>query len=137
MLTALNVALLMLASASTLAAFGGETWTKGEEPILERIKPRGWASLVCLLLAFILGVIKEGLTKRDDLLKSKQAKIVDLEAREQQGDLKTQLALAQGDLRSEKKQLEIMADDLAQAKSEILSSDGTGTLLRAAWPPHP
>jgi hypothetical protein len=63
MLTGLNVALVVIATASTLAAFGGETWEKGDAPILKRITPRGWASLSFLLLAFALGITKEVFTK--------------------------------------------------------------------------
>jgi hypothetical protein len=42
--------------AATLAAFGGETWTKGESPLLGRITRRGWPSLGYLLRALLLGL---------------------------------------------------------------------------------
>ena len=55
----INVALLALGSAGTLSAFGGETWTKGPEPILRRVTCRGWIALACLLASLSLGVVKE------------------------------------------------------------------------------
>lgn len=59
MTTFLNIVLLILTSTATLAAFGGNTWKEGSEPILERITSRGWISLVCLFLGLCLGVLKE------------------------------------------------------------------------------
>jgi hypothetical protein len=54
-----NIALLIIGTTATLAAFGGETWKRGAEPLLERITPRGWISLMCLLLVLALGTVKE------------------------------------------------------------------------------
>jgi hypothetical protein len=56
---ALNIALLLLGTAATLAAFGGDTWVKGDTPLIKRITPRGFASLFCLIGALVLGVTKE------------------------------------------------------------------------------
>src|SRR5579871_693056 len=55
----LAIMLLLLAAAGTLAAFGGDTWTKGTEPLLTRITQRGWVSLSCLVAALAIGVLKE------------------------------------------------------------------------------
>ena len=55
----LNLVLLVVGTTATLAAFGGKTWREGSEPILERITQRGWISLICLVLALGLGIVKE------------------------------------------------------------------------------
>jgi FtsZ-binding cell division protein ZapB len=55
----LNLLLALLGLTATLAAFGGETWRKGEEPLRQRITSRGWVSVFCLLAAFSLGIVKE------------------------------------------------------------------------------
>jgi hypothetical protein len=55
----LTVLLSLLTVTSTLAAFGGEAWRKGSEPLLSRITARGWVSLICLLLTFGFGLLKE------------------------------------------------------------------------------
>lgn len=61
MMLALNILLLVAGAAGTLAAFGGETWRKGGEPLVARINTRGWVSLGCLLIALAFGVAKETL----------------------------------------------------------------------------
>ncbi|MGA2891021.1 MAG: hypothetical protein ABSE51_23615 [Terracidiphilus sp.] len=66
MITLLNIALLAVGSAATLAAFGGETWKKGESPIYRRITVRGWVSLLCLALALFLGVAREILAAKEN-----------------------------------------------------------------------
>jgi hypothetical protein len=55
----INVALLTLGFLGTLAAFGGETWRRGDEPLRRRITRRGWASITFLSLALLLGITKE------------------------------------------------------------------------------
>ena len=57
--TAINVGLLLLGFVGAVAAIGGDTWRKGAESLLRRITRRGWVSIVSLLLALSLGVIKE------------------------------------------------------------------------------
>jgi hypothetical protein len=56
---AINVALLLLGFLGAVAAFGGETWHKGEEPVLKRITKRGWISISALSLTLALGIAKE------------------------------------------------------------------------------
>ena len=56
---AINVLLLGLAAVSALAAFGGETWRKSEEPFVRRVTRRGWWALGCMLATLVLGVVKE------------------------------------------------------------------------------
>lgn len=58
MTTLINIALLIISSAATLAAFGGDTWNKGPEPLLKRINRRGWISLICLVLSLALGIFQ-------------------------------------------------------------------------------
>jgi len=70
----LNIGLLIVGATATLAAFGGETWRRGEEPITERITVRGWMSLFCLVLALSLGVMKELDAKYQDYKKQQEAK---------------------------------------------------------------
>jgi len=61
----IDLALLLIGAVATLSAFGGKTWTEGQEPVIQRITPRGWISLVCLVLALVLGVTKSVVTKLD------------------------------------------------------------------------
>lgn len=65
MLLTLNITLLILGTIGTLAAFGGETWTKGPERIDKRITRRGWLSLICLFLALCAGVSKETISSME------------------------------------------------------------------------
>jgi hypothetical protein len=55
----LAVILLVLVATATMAAFGGDTWVKGTEPLLKRVTWRGWVSLSCLVGALVLGIVKE------------------------------------------------------------------------------
>ena len=56
---AINLALLVLGTAGTLAAFGGETWRKADGPLYKRITKRGWFALCCMMATFALGISKE------------------------------------------------------------------------------
>lgn len=73
MLLMLSIALLVLGTIGTLAAFGGETWTKGPERIDKRITRRGWVSLASLSLAFCAGVSKEVISTRDRRIAEREA----------------------------------------------------------------
>jgi tetratricopeptide (TPR) repeat protein len=64
MTSALTIALALCAFVASLAAFGGETWLKGDQPLRRRITKRGWLALACLLLTFGLAVAKEMLMRR-------------------------------------------------------------------------
>jgi hypothetical protein len=55
----ISIALLVLGFIGTMAAFGGETWRKGDERLSHRITRRGWLSLTCLTAALILGATRE------------------------------------------------------------------------------
>lgn len=54
-----NILLAVFGLGATLSAFGGETWRKGTERLFRRVTIRGWISLVCIVLAFSIGVYKE------------------------------------------------------------------------------
>lgn len=56
---AINLLLLLLGTTGALAAFGGETWHKSNEPLLKRITRRGWLALICMLATLTLGIVKE------------------------------------------------------------------------------
>jgi hypothetical protein len=56
---AINLALLLLGTTAALAAFGGETWKKSDEPLRRRITHRGWLALICMLATLTLGIAKE------------------------------------------------------------------------------
>lgn len=61
MSTILSILLLVVATISTLAAFGGEAWEKDDNGkwLKFRINRRGWISLTCLALTLGLGIYKE------------------------------------------------------------------------------
>jgi hypothetical protein len=93
MSTFLNILLLIVSTAATLSAFGGEAWKRGAKPLRHRITRRGWISLGCLATALILGVAKEIQSHVDDNKKQRALDSVS-------GDLKTaQTALGQANQR--------------------------------------
>lgn len=87
----LNIALAVFGLTSTLAAFGGETWSKGGEPLLERIRPRGWLALSCLILAFATGITKEVRAYNAASESTKAKELADRENAAQRQQLATQL----------------------------------------------
>jgi Bacterial SH3 domain len=91
----LNIVLALLGLTGTLAAFGGETWRKGDQPLLERVTKRGWLALTCLILAFSTGVVKEVRAYRaaNDAQAAKEA--AEARSAEQQKKLDAQLAQIQ------------------------------------------
>jgi hypothetical protein len=90
----LNIVLLLVGTAATLAAFGGKTWNEGAGPIEKRITPRGWFSLVCLSLALIIGTIKEFRTQQDQADKDHAAKEAKMKSDMDQMFLRGQIAEA-------------------------------------------
>jgi len=58
-LTILNILLVVLSAVTAVAAIGGETWRKGDEPVLSRITVRGWISIGCAIIAFASGASKQ------------------------------------------------------------------------------
>jgi hypothetical protein len=95
----LSILLLVLASLSTLCAFGGRTWNEGSGPVLKRITLRGWLALVCLVLTLAVGTFKELLSnseeKRKEAVAANIATQEKLSAETRQAELKSQLKDAQ------------------------------------------
>lgn len=130
MTTFLSIALLLVGTTATLAAFGGRTWKEGPEPILERITSRGWISLIALVFALILGVAKEIHSQNEDARKVQDARTAKAE-----DDLKhvTELAAAdhkQADLYQQlveaREELKRLGDLNTQTKETL--SDVRGNL---------
>lgn len=134
-----NVALLVLSSLGTLAAFGGKTWVDDDRPLLRRITRRGWVSLTCLTLALSVGVGKNlydgkqaerragNEATNDQRVKDMQSSVAQaakdlaaakLEAAEQTQASKDLRALAE----QQKATLDAQNVSLAKANSLILSS---------------
>jgi hypothetical protein len=63
----LNILLLILATMTAVAAIGGETWHKEEPRFFKRLTPRGWVSLICLVLTLGAGIGKEILTQQESV----------------------------------------------------------------------
>lgn len=120
-MTFLNIALLTIGTMATLAAFGGKTWTEGSEPILKRVTPRGWLSLMCLLLAFFIGTFKEVLSKRDDYAKKLAADADKAALAAQLSSSQYQLQLAKKDLDSLDQKAALTQDRLNDTKSTLVS----------------
>src|ERR1700683_544308 len=93
-----NIVLLIVGTTATLAAFGGETWRKGPEPLLKRINSRGWVSLGCLLLALVIGTAKEVRTAIHDGQQEKSAAADKENLEKKLEESKRQLQLADAEL---------------------------------------
>ncbi|MGA7339868.1 MAG: hypothetical protein WBE72_19550 [Terracidiphilus sp.] len=121
MITFLNIALVIVASAATLAAFGGDTWEKSKkrEPFLKRINTRGWISLFCLLLTLVFGVMKEIESERQDAEKDKDAVSDKIIADKDRQFLKAQLTESQKDLNGAKDQLQTVRGDLNKTQTTL------------------
>jgi hypothetical protein len=105
---AINLALLLLGSTGALAAFGGETWRRGDEPVRNRITRRGWLALVCMLATLTLGVVKE---VRTGAASARSA------AREL--ELQGNLERTTTDLASTRKNLDRASSDLSETTSSL------------------
>jgi hypothetical protein len=90
----LNIILLLLGTVATLAAFGGDTWTKEKKPLPKRITGRGWVSLFCLAGALVLGTTKEIKSASDEAQLKKERD----EARKQLSQANTKLDTLTADL---------------------------------------
>jgi hypothetical protein len=108
----LPIVVLVLASAGTLAAFGGKTWVEGTEPVLKRITLRGWLSVVFLALGLMAGGLKELYTQHKDYKKDEDtanaAKQAKQDADQRQNELKTQLSVTQSLLAGARGQLDAL-----------------------------
>jgi hypothetical protein len=121
----LNLALLIIGTAATLAAFGGKTWREGKEPILERITPRGWVSLMCLVLALALGVIKEIRSEAEDSKKEQDAHLAKLEADKKQAELAAQFTDSQLQLKLANKGVDNLILNAKDAQERLKETKAT------------
>lgn len=55
----LNLGIILLGLAGSLAALGGDAWKNGDKPALKRVTGRGWIAILCLSAAFLLGGARE------------------------------------------------------------------------------
>jgi hypothetical protein len=120
----LNIFLLLLSSAATLAAFGGETWEKGTKPLIQRITARGWISLGIMIAAFTLAVLKES---QENAASRKLQEEKDLASAKLAG-ANNKLDSVEGELTRARQQLDTVGDDLIKTKDE-LSSQTKKTLI--------
>lgn len=81
MILLFSIAFATFGVIGTLAAFGGETWTKDDRPLVQRITTRGWWALACISLAFACGVSKECLSFRAAVRAAAYKQRVDTEHR--------------------------------------------------------
>jgi hypothetical protein len=121
----LNIALLIIGAASTMCAFGGETWRQGSEPILERITLRGWVSLFCLVLAVSLGVIKEIRSQAASTLAANNAEKEQAAAKARSRESELQLQLANAGVENLKTSAKGAQDKLELTESKLESTQET------------
>ncbi|WP_263359092.1 hypothetical protein [Acidicapsa ligni] len=119
MTTALNVALLLISTIATLAAFGGKTWRDGEQRLIERISPRGWISLFCLTIALVLGVTKEILAAKQSSLDRKQDALKAADAKLQLTETQSKLDLAKKDLENLELRAQLTQNRLDDANTTL------------------
>ncbi|MFZ0743809.1 MAG: hypothetical protein WAM85_05350 [Terracidiphilus sp.] len=121
MITFLNITLVIVASAATLAAFGGDTWEKNEkgEPFLKRINTRGWISLFCLFLTLVFGVMKEIETERQDADKDKSAANDKIITDKDRQFLRAQLNESQKNLNGAREELQAVRGDLNKTQATL------------------
>lgn len=105
---AINLALLLLGTIAALAAFGGETWKKGDESLSKRVTRRGWLALMCMLATLTLGIIKE--------IRNNAASAT---AAVKQRELENDLASTTVDLRTTRENLERASDAIKEYQRKI------------------
>ena len=92
----INLLLALFGFIGSLAAFGGETWVEGNTPILKKITKRGWVALLCLLVAFVLGGVKEIALSRASKVEAAEKKRLRAENIQQAAKIKNQLKQIDG-----------------------------------------
>jgi hypothetical protein len=126
----LNFALSVLALGSTLSAFGGETWRKGEAAFIARVTWRGWLSLFFLLAAFGLGTLKE--------VRSDNAKAAaDIQQKEMQRRLMQTQAALEMNLNSLSDEKFMLVEARFQSLSDISRQVFHGLTYLSAAPHQP
>lgn len=118
-MTLLNILLLIIGTTATLCAFGGETWKKGDEPILNRITVRGWISLACLLLALGIGFIKEIKTAQEDATKEAASREDKAQALVDKANLSASLAKSQAEVKIANNSLMLLTEALSDTKRTL------------------
>jgi len=133
----INILLLVAGFASAIVAFGGDTWTKGKKPVLERITARGWISILAMVVALALGAYKEILTKSQDEAKSAESKAREAELKADRARLQIQLddetgrlKLLQGHATTAESQLTSANQALAQNRKVVSGVAGLETQIR-------
>ena len=121
----LNIALLIIGAASTMAAFGGRTWREGPEPILERITSRGWISLFCLILAVSLGVTKEIRSQIASTLAKSKSEKEQAAAKAQARESELQMKLANAGVENLKLSAKGAQDKLQLTESRLEATEET------------
>jgi hypothetical protein len=127
----LNIALLIIGAASTMAAFGGKTWRDGPEPILERITSRGWISLFCLLLAVALGATKEIRSQIADTLAKNNSEKEQAAAKAQARESELQMNLANAGVANLKLSAKGAQDKLELTESKLEATQETLNEVRS------
>ena len=114
---AINLALLTLGFVGAIAAIGGETWTKGSQPVLRRITRRGWIAIGCLLGTLSLSVLKEiEVQKRERASQEAEASL-----QKRLGRATAELATVSGDLVEARRKLERIEPSLVSAMAILTS----------------
>lgn len=123
----LSVLTLILTFASTIAAFGGQTWLEAG-PFLKRITARGWASIAFLSLALLAGIDKELQQAASD--KEQRNTIDDLNVELRQAN--SQLSQARSDLSKLGAESEVQAERLSGTRTDLDATRKTLSLSQAA-----
>jgi hypothetical protein len=110
MALAINLTLLIFGTLGTLAAFGGETWKKSSDPLLQRITLRGWLALICILSTLGLGILKERINSESNA-KSEIAK----------KELENKLLATAENLKAAREQLDNVTSDLRSTRLKLSS----------------
>jgi hypothetical protein len=117
-----KILVLVASLISTLSALGGETWTKGTEPLPKRITPRGWISVFSLMCALLGGVYDTVAShRREEKLdgERKEAKAQLDRVHDQLETANTLLGKTNGQLRAANDQLIVTNDQLNKANSHL------------------
>jgi hypothetical protein len=107
----IDLALLLIGAVGTLAAFGGKTWTEGSDPVVQRVTPRGWVSLVCLVLAVVFGITKSVVAKLDQ---DRKDAVTSAEKDKAKADAEADKASLNGQLLQARTQAELADEELKQ-----------------------
>ena len=126
--TILNIALLVVGASSTIAAFGGKTWTEEDKPLVERITLRGWASIVCLVFALVIGIVRELHSREVNMASALSNKLATTEAKARadklQSDTQNELTRTQGQLAVAHAKLRDLEKLVKLTQDQITGGDG-------------